>query len=98
MNLQPIYPPKPRVTVTCHKCGDKCDSLHGFADLDAKPGTFYCAICANAPGYKVRQHLEHRMFAASAEYGRAIEEGRPDREALKDAHGKACDRYHGFHY
>lgn len=98
MKLQPIYPTHPRVTVVCTKCGGKCDSLHGFADLDAPAGTFYCAPCAGAPGYKVRQHLEHRMMAAGADYSRAIDEGRHDRDALREAHSKACDRYHGFHY
>lgn len=48
MNLQPVFPSRPEQTVPCrgHHGAMKANTINGFADLDAKPGTFYCVQCA----------------------------------------------------
>lgn len=49
MNLQPINPPLASngeaLTVFCSPCGARTRTDEGFADLDAKPGTYVCRKC-----------------------------------------------------
>lgn len=48
MNLQPVSPNRwnPDVRVYCNGCAKGVSAPEAMADLDARPGTFYCPVCA----------------------------------------------------
>lgn len=49
MNLVDVYPSTPVFVVRCHHCELRTESDRGLvADLDDRPGTYYCASCAAA--------------------------------------------------
>lgn len=93
MNLQPIYPPKPRFTFSCSRCSKRSQSLYGFADLDATPGTFVCGVCHGSEHTRFRE-TENRMIAAGNEIMRRLDDGIPVDDVVRDAHTRACNEHH----
>lgn len=48
MNLQPMNPkPAAGLRVYCAKCGMGHEAAKTLADLDDKPGTYYCPDCVD---------------------------------------------------
>lgn len=48
-NLRPVpVAPSGALTFICAKCGKQANQSHGivYADHDAPPLTYYCAVCA----------------------------------------------------
>jgi hypothetical protein len=52
MNLVDVYPSTPVFIAACSGCGGRTQSDRGMvADLDDKPGTYYCRGCAATRRY-----------------------------------------------